>query len=151
MHAVANPQQTGLEPAIIHDRMTGYGIIDIHPAGRNITLNCWPRSVDPTAPGARQYPGWPLSLHQQDNYGRQAYGYLPNITVQNYTNPVFQVVHAASGEVLYTLRIQGNSFQPKVFAAGEYTVRIGEPDTGRWVTLDKLEPGAKKKKIKVRL
>jgi len=39
------------------------------------------------------------------------------------------------GEIVYTLRIKGTSFRPKVFKAGTYTIKVGEPDTGKMKTL----------------
>ena len=37
-----------------------------------------------------------------------------------------QVVDETTGEVVYTLRIRGREFSPKVFRAGTYTLRVGE-------------------------
>jgi hypothetical protein len=49
--------------------------------------------------------------------------------VSGLSNPVFQIIDEASGEIVYTLRIKGSSFRPKVFKEGMYTVKIGEPGT----------------------
>jgi alkaline phosphatase D len=46
-----------------------------------------------------------------------------------------QVVEEESGEVVYTLRIKGDSFRPKVFARGGYSVNIGEPGTTKHKTI----------------
>jgi hypothetical protein len=44
-------------------------------------------------------------------------------------NPVVQVIYESTGEIVYTVRIQGNRFRPKVFKDGTYTVKIGDqPD-----------------------
>jgi alkaline phosphatase D len=44
------------------------------------------------------------------------------------TNPVVQVVDEVSGEHIYSLRIQGSSWHPRVFTrTGVYTLRVGEP------------------------
>jgi len=63
-----------------------------------------------------------------------------------------QVIDEANGQVVYTLRIKGNSFRPKVFKAGKYTVRISEPDTGKTKTLKNVEslPPKKRGTLKVR-
>ena len=52
------------------------------------------------------------------------------ITVKGISNPVVQVVSEATGDILYTLRVQGNSFTPRVYAKGSYAVNIGsqKPD-----------------------
>ncbi|MBI1389028.1 MAG: twin-arginine translocation pathway signal protein [bacterium] len=126
--AVSNPVFTGLEPAILHDRATGYGIVRFQREGRSITMECWPRFSDPAAPGARQYPGWPITIHQQDNYGRKPAGWLPLLRVKGMDSPVVRVYDESSGELVFALRIQGVEFQPKVFHSGSYTIQVGEPE-----------------------
>ena len=104
-------------------------MIRFNVAARKITLECWPRGVDVTSADAEQYPGWPITIDQLDNYGRQATAWLPTVQVEGMEDPVLQVVDETYGEVVYTLRIRGNRFQPKVFRDGIYTLRIGEqPD-----------------------
>jgi PhoD-like phosphatase len=129
VHAVANPSDTGLQPALLYNRATGYGIIRYQRASRDIVLECWPRLSNP-ATGGKQNPGWPLTINQMDNYGRKAWGYLPTIQVKGITDPVVQIIEQSSGEAIYTVRISGTEFQPKVFKAGKYTVRVG-PSTDK--------------------
>ncbi|MDP6963536.1 MAG: alkaline phosphatase D family protein, partial [Planctomycetota bacterium] len=57
--AVANPVQSGLEPAALYDRMPGYGIVRF---ADDITIECWPRWVDPSSSDAFQFEGWPVVL-----------------------------------------------------------------------------------------
>jgi len=71
VHAVSNPFAHGIAPADINDRAPGYGIVLFDRATRRITLANWPRWVDPSKPGARPYPGWPVRIHQDDNGGRR--------------------------------------------------------------------------------
>jgi len=142
VHAVSNPVISGHEPAALHDRAPGYGIVRLNKATRKITIECWPRYADPSAPGAKQYPGWPITIEQADNYGRKPAGWLPMFVVNGMTDPVVQVVHADSGEIVYTLRIKGIRFRPKVFDAGPHDVHIGEPGTARMKILRGLQPGA---------
>jgi hypothetical protein len=49
--------------------------------------------------------------------------------VSGLIDPVVQVIDEATGEIVYTLRIKGTSFRPKVFREGKYTVKVGEPGT----------------------
>jgi len=42
------------------------------------------------------------------------------------TDPLVQVIDESNGEVVYTLRIRGTTFRPKVFAEGRYRVKVGE-------------------------
>jgi hypothetical protein len=77
-------------------------------------------------------------MKQEDNYGRKAVAYLPTIKVDGMKDPVVQVIDATSDEVVYTIRIKGTSFRPKVFKAGKYTVKVGEQSIGM-VTIESLQ------------
>ena len=122
--AHTNPRPMGQEPAELHDKMPGYGIVKFNKKDRTITMECWPRFADPADPSAKQYQGWPKTIQQADNYARTAWGYLPTIQT-NIDTPVVQVIEQGSGETVYTLRIQGRDFTPKVFGPGRYIVKVG--------------------------
>jgi len=131
VYACTNPRDTGRAPADLHDRMPGYGIVRLDKVDRTITFECWPRFADPHDPSTGgQYEGWPITIHQLDNDGRPPRGYLPALDVQGMVNPVIQIIDESNDEIVYTLRISGTAFQPKVFRRGLYTVRIGELDAG---------------------
>jgi hypothetical protein len=138
VHAVSNPHQTGMEPSNLHDRAPGYGIVRFDRETREITIECWPRYADPTDPDAPQYPGWPVHLNQMDNYPRSPAGYLPRLEVTGMESPVIQVIDESTGEIEYTLRIRGTTWQPIVFREGIYTIRVGEPGTDRLRSLEHL-------------
>jgi hypothetical protein len=138
VHAVSNPYLTGIEPTNLNDRAPGYGIVRFNRDTRRIVIECWPRWVDPASLNTSQYDGWPVEIDQQDNYGRSASAYLPVINVEGALDPVIQVLDEQLGEIVYTLRISGVSFQPKVFRSGSYTVRVGDPDTGSWKVIEGL-------------
>ena len=138
IHAVANPVDDPRpdqfpEPVELHRKATGYNIVRFNKAARTIRLECWPRYADPGS--GRQYPGWPITIDQTDNYGRRAVAWLPKLQIQGMSDAVVQVVAEATGEVVYTLRIKGHEFQPKVFAPGRYTLHVGEPGTARFKSL----------------
>jgi hypothetical protein len=130
---------TGLKPSNLYDRATGYGIVRFNRASRDITVECWPRLSDPSDADAKQYPGWPIRFNQSDNYGRKVYGYLPTLKVAGMQEPVVSVVNQAGGEVVYTIRMKGAEFRPRVFAAGLYTVKVGEPGTKKMRTIENVE------------
>jgi len=77
-------------------------------------------------PNFKQYPGWPKTIHQEDNYARKAEAYLPTLEITGMINPVVQVIDESNNEIVYTLRINGTSYRPKVFKDGVYTINIGE-------------------------
>jgi hypothetical protein len=74
-----------------------------------------------------------MTIDQQDNYGRQAKGYLPTLVVRGQQNPVVKIVDEADGSWVYALRIAGTEFRPKVFKKGSYTIEVGEGDAKKIV------------------
>ena len=93
--------------------MPGYGIVRFNKPDRTITMECWPRYVDPANPDTGgQYSGWPRTIDMEDNYSREAEAYLPSLRFTGMENPVVQVIDEADGEVVYTLRIKGTGFRP---------------------------------------
>jgi hypothetical protein len=139
MLAVANP-----DPEENKDKLTtraaGFGVVKFNKKTRAITMECWPRNVDISDSNTKQYPGWPRTIQQTDNYSRKAVAYLPTIEIEGMTNPVVQIIDESNGEIVYTLRINGTSFKPKVFKIEEYTVKIGWQGTGEMKTLTGIQP-----------
>lgn len=64
VHAVANPRQSGREPAILHDRATGYTLSTWDPVSGRVRLENWPAWAAPnkSAPDNRPFPGWPITI-----------------------------------------------------------------------------------------
>jgi hypothetical protein len=67
----------------------------------------------------------------ESNDGRQVHARLPPVKLPGIARPVVQVIAEATGEILYTVRSQTESFVPRVYAPGRYTVMAGQdrPDT----------------------
>ena len=55
----------GIDPGT---RAAGYGFVRYNKAKRTITFECWPRNVDITKPDSKQYPGWPVTISQMNNF-----------------------------------------------------------------------------------
>jgi alkaline phosphatase D len=90
--AVANPAQhpePGLEG--LRYRVTGYTILTCNRATRKTTIAEWPRWVDPSAPGAQPYNGWPITIDQLDNGLWQASWQLDRIETTGFRDPIVQV------------------------------------------------------------
>lgn len=126
VYAVSNPVYTGKKPARLYDRAAGFGIVRFNRSSRDIVIECWPRGSEPANPGSAQYPDWPVRLNQLENYDRKAAAWLPTIEVSGKKNPIVRVIDESNGEIVYTLRIKGTSFRPRVFREGVYTVRVGD-------------------------
>jgi len=41
---------------------SGYGLIKFDKADKEVTFECWPRDVDVTAEGPKQFDGWPITV-----------------------------------------------------------------------------------------
>ncbi len=141
--AVSNPVYTGKEPSELYDRATGYGIVRLSRKTRKITMECWPGYVDPATEPGGQYPGWPITISQTDNYNRKATGWLPRLEIQNMKEPVIRVFSEKDNALVYAIRLNGNTFDPKVFRQGSYRMEVGDPDTGKWKKFTGLEPDKK--------
>lgn len=111
----------------------GYGLIRFNKRTRAITFECWPRYADLNRGDAAQFPGWPVTIRMEDNDGRRVTGHLPELRFRGAANPVVQVVRESDGEILYTQRIAGRSFRPRVFAPGTYTVKVGRDTPDGWI------------------
>jgi len=116
----------------------GHGLLRFNKNTRKIRIECWPRGADLSRGDAGQYPGWPVTVDQMDNYGKEAVAYLPKLNIVGMENPVFQVIDETTGDVVYTVRILGTVFQPKVFAEGNYTIIVGDQDA-RTRTLESVK------------
>jgi hypothetical protein len=149
MYAYVNPTTENMYPPNDHGA-SGYGLIRFNKKNRKITMECWPRGVDVSKLDARQYPGFPRTIDQEDNYGRKAAGYLPTIKIKGMIDPVIQIIDEKNNEIVYTIRILGKIFRPKVFREGSYTIKIGEGEKRKMLKNIKSIGLEKKKTIKVR-
>ncbi len=128
-YAAANPEKN---PAgnLLNTRAAGYGIVRLNTKTRQITMECWPRNVDITDPAAKQYPGWPRTISQFDNYNPPSWGKLGQLTF-DVEDPVVQLVDADTNEILYTVRAAGKTFTPAAPQGKTFVVKAGQdaPDT----------------------
>ncbi len=128
----------------------GYGLVRFNKKTRETTFECWPRYADASEGDKAQYPGWPVTFKVEDNDGREVAGHLPELGFENAADPVVQVIEEASGEVLYTIRIQGDRFRPHVYGPGRYSVKAGpnKPDAWSKQHLEAVEPGGESIPVK---
>ena len=126
--AVANPPKDfDIEPSALYDRVPGYGIVKFNKSLNTITMECWPRHVDPSDPSSgSQYEGWPITIKVKDNYGRKADFWLPELNLSGMVNPVIKIFK--DDQLIYALRIQDNNYRPKVFEKGDYTIIVEDPE-----------------------
>lgn len=104
----------------------GYGLARFYKDSQEVVFECWPRFSDVSKGDSQQFPGWPRRYKMADNDGREAVAFLPELRFRGINNPVVQVIEESSGEILYTTRVKGTRYRPKVYAKGTYTIRVGE-------------------------
>jgi len=120
--AIANPHNRHQEPAILYNRAVGYGLVTFDKTKRTITTACFMRFVDPESADS-QYPGWPITISQLDNYGTKQNWLLPTIKGLKENKQLIKV-YDESGELVFALRVNSKEFQPRVFDKGNYNIEI---------------------------
>ena len=105
-------------------------------------MECWRLLFDAENPKPEdQFPGWPKTILHTDNYGRKPVAHLSEIKVKGMRDPVFELRESSTGELVYALRIRGQSYRPPVFDADRtYQLRVGDPDSDLWKTLKAQKP-----------
>lgn len=138
VYAVGNPVETGKEPGALYNRAVGYGIIKFNKPSGEITFECWRRDANPKLGNEDMFPGWPKTIKLFENNLQTVRSWLPLYEITGLkSNPVFQVIDEASNEIVYTLRVPDTIYQPGVFSySGNFTIKIGNPDTGDFRTFE---------------
>lgn len=119
--SAANPleyydQTRNINPANLHDRGAGYGMIRINKTTREITFESWPLHADPDLPQTGgQFPDWPVTINQTDNDGRTPTGFLPLIDTLSEKTPVVSVYDESTGDLVYSMRFPGSLVRPPVY------------------------------------
>ena len=122
-YAAANPEKRP-QGNLLNTRSAGFGIVRLNKASREITMECWPRNVDITDATVEQYPGWPRTISQFDNYNPPSWGTLGTLTF-DVEDPVVQLIDAETEEILYTVRANGKSFTPGAPKGRSFVVKAG--------------------------
>ncbi|WP_456516753.1 alkaline phosphatase D family protein [Aquimarina sp. 433] len=124
--AVANPTEDEINKGkLLSTRAAGIGIIKFSKPNRTITFECWERNVDITDPNSKQYFGWPITISQTDNFKIKNGFELPTLLL-NKENQVVSIRDSYTKELISSIRVKGETYQPKVLKKGEYDVEIGE-------------------------
>lgn len=134
-----DPPKTVLEQ--VNAKTSGLAVVRFNKSKRTITFECWAYSADVTKLGS-QMPMWPVTVNQLDNYARKPTGRLPTLNITGSHHPVVQIFEVASGELVYALRLNGQTFQPHVFAPGRYVIKVIDTEANRTLTLPSSEATA---------
>jgi hypothetical protein len=121
MLAYANPKNVQDET----ERGDGYGLVRFNKATQQVTFECWPRFAKVSDGDPAQYPGWPITIDNANNDGRQVVGYLPPVELGDVERPVVQVINQSTSEILYTIRVPEKDYPLPVYHLGPHTIRAG--------------------------
>ncbi len=144
VYAIGNPGNFTNVPEryqLAQDKTSGFGMIIFNQEDREITMESWRFLANVLNPGADcQHPGWPLTICQFDNDGREAVAWLPTLKFEGDPNPVVEIINQNTGETEYIVRAKGMEFAPKVFSNDTFTIRVGQPETGEWKLFRDIRP-----------
>lgn len=131
VYAIGNPGENVVDRDSRYShaqlRSSGFGFVTFDQKERSIKIDSWRfiADVENPDPVRDEFPGWPLTISQYDNYGLGAKVRLPAIKV-NESDQLIRVYNAESGELLYVTRIKGNTIQPLIRIKGKFNILIGE-------------------------
>jgi hypothetical protein len=121
-------------------KSSGYAMVIFNNDERNITMESWHFLADLSNPSKEdQFPGWPLTISQFDNYGREAKAWLPRLKISGNPDPVVEITNQRTGELEYIVRIRGNEFDPKVFSNDTFFIRVGYPEQDLWKVFNDIK------------
>lgn len=148
VRAIGNPVNFKIDEnrfELAQVKASGYGMVIFDTEQRSIKMESWRFLADVANPVAEsQFPGWPLTISQFDNYGREAVAWLPRLKITGEPNPVVEVINLKTGETEYIVRIKGNEFSPKVFSNDTFTIRVGYPEKDKWKIIENVKPDQSK-------
>jgi hypothetical protein len=112
-----------------HNKSSGFGVVRVNTHERTIRMEAY-RFLAKIGNEAidNQFPGWPVTITQLDNYGKNRIGYLQEVSHPDSNQPVVKVFDSETDRLIYALRAPTNTFRPFVFDQGIYRVEIGDPE-----------------------
>jgi hypothetical protein len=130
-----------------HNKTAGLGFVIFDKEKRDITMESWHFISDVLHPEeASQHPGWPKTINQMENYGREGKAWLPLLKIIGEPDPVVEITNQSSGELEYIVRINGNEFIPKVFSEDNYSIKVSYPGKDLVKSFSNIIPSAEKGK-----
>ncbi|MEN9360857.1 MAG: hypothetical protein RL095_2392 [Verrucomicrobiota bacterium] len=141
VYAVANPEGSSHSNRYRRAdiKVSGFSIVRIDPETR--TYECASYRFLPSPDGRPiPFPGFPLLVHQRDNFPAQSTRRLPEVRYQDCPEPVLKVYSQKTGELIYALRLKTQSIQPWAYSDAAHKVVIGDPDQDDWLTFINQSP-----------
>jgi len=144
VYAIGNPGDfAGLQNRyeMQNKKSGGVGFVTFNNETRDITIEAWHFLSDVLNPGNEsQFPGFPLTINQMDNYGRKPVAWLPALKIKGDPDPVVEIINQKSGDLEYIIRINGNEFVPKVFSKDKFKIIVGYPEKDLYKEITDIDP-----------
>ena len=156
VYAIGNPGKNTVDRDSRYShaqiRSSGFGMVTFDKVTRNIHIDAWRflADVENPNPVRDQFPGWPLTISQFDNFGKGAENVLPEIVV-NKPSQVIEIRDAGNNGLVRIFRMNGQSVQVKLHEAGTFNVKIGEGDEAQILTGLSTQKGENREKVTVEL
>lgn len=123
VHAVGNPQQFGQAPKALHDRAPGFGLVTFDKAARQIRLENYPRWADLSKATPQHFPGWPITINQQDN-GLNGAQWMLRLPAK--VSGLIRVTSQGSDAAALVFRSVADLDQIPIWAEGVYRITAGK-------------------------
>ncbi len=139
VYAIGNPGKNTIDRDSRYNhaqiRSSGFGMVTFDQVSRDIKIDAWRFLADVENPNPirDQFPGWPCTISQYDNFGEGAKNYLPIIEV-NEPNKVIEVRKTSTNDLIRIFRMKGNSMQVKLHHSGTFTIKVNDKTVGTFDT-----------------
>ncbi|MDW7692877.1 alkaline phosphatase D family protein [Flammeovirgaceae bacterium SG7u.111] len=134
IYAISNPTEDTKDPnryQKAQKRASGYGLITFDTEALTIDTDAIRFLADLDGkPEEARYPGWPKKFDNEENYGKKVAGWLPTLEIKGTESPLVKVIDD-NGELVYAYRANSNTYAPRVFKLGAYTIEVSEPESGK--------------------
>ena len=156
VYAIGNPGENTIDRDSRYGhaqiRSSGFGLITFDKDTRDIHMDAWRFLADVENPNPRrdQFPGWPHTISQFDNFGKGAENVLPEIVV-NKPEQLLQIREADNNELVRIFRMNGQAVQVKLHEPGTFNITIGEGDEAQTMSGVSTQKGENGEKMSVEL
>ena len=114
---------------------SGFGLITFNTNSRDIKVEAikFMANLKEAPERVNNYPGWPKTINQFENSGVQKFR-LPEIKCNLITNALVKVINKSTKDVVYSVRMKGDSITPTVNQKGVYMVKVLNPDNNNVIS-----------------
>lgn len=107
-------------------KASGFGMVTFDVNKRTILMEAFRFLADKDHMAEEdQYPGWPLTIKQTDNDGREPVAFLPELKISK-PDQLIKIINEKDNKLVHIMRIKESTHKPAVYQQGTYTIEVGE-------------------------